>query len=109
MTIVIRPSMPAASTCTSSDSIGFWSAARERQTFVRALKVAVLVGTILTCINQGDFLLSGNFEAIKIWKILMTYCVPFCVSTYSSAAYAVEAAKQKARRATDAVSEDTDG
>jgi hypothetical protein len=49
----------------------------------RALKVAALVGTILMLINQGDLLLAGGLTADIAIKILLTYCVPYCVSTYA--------------------------
>ena len=49
----------------------------------RALKVAALVGTLLVAINQGDQLLAGNLSPELVAKILMTYCVPYGVSTYA--------------------------
>jgi hypothetical protein len=58
--------------------------AARRDVFLRGLKVAGVVGTVLVAINQGDFLLAGNMSADALWKIPMTYCVPYCVSTYSS-------------------------
>ena len=48
----------------------------------RALKVALLVGTILNLINQGDGLLAGT---VNVTKALVTYLVPYCVATYSAA------------------------
>ena len=65
----------------------FWRAAREEATVRRALKVAAIVGTILIAINQGDALLAG--EIPPLWKILLTYCVPYSVSTYSAASFKV--------------------
>jgi len=52
----------------------------------RALRVALLVGTILMVINQGDVLLSGHLTALVASKIALTYAVPFSVSTYSALA-----------------------
>lgn len=51
----------------------------------RALKVSLLVGTILNLINSGDSLLAGHLPP-RPWKIPLTYLVPFAVSYYSSAA-----------------------
>jgi len=51
---------------------------------VRSLKVGTIVGTLLTAINQGDLILSGSLTAAAIWKIPLTYCVPFSVSMYAS-------------------------
>ena len=48
----------------------------------RSLVVALVVGTILNLINQGDALIGGGH--IVIPKLLLTYCVPYCVSTYGA-------------------------
>jgi len=56
-----------------------------RDVVIRGLKVGGVVGTILVAINQGDLLLSGNLPEEAMWKILLTYFVPYCVSTYASA------------------------
>ena len=50
----------------------------------RARKVSLLVGTILVAINQGDMLLAGVFSIELLAKILLTYFVPYAVSTYAS-------------------------
>jgi len=42
----------------------------------------VIVGSILNIINQGDALARSG--AIDWWKLLLTYCVPFCVATYGA-------------------------
>jgi hypothetical protein len=52
----------------------------------RAIVVALVVGTILCIINQGDVLLSGHLTAFVVAKIGLTYVVPFSVSTYSALA-----------------------
>ena len=56
----------------------------QRELVMRSLKVAGIVGTILVAINQGDALLTGDLPAAAIWKIPLTYFVPYCVSTYAS-------------------------
>ncbi|MBI5263493.1 MAG: nitrate/nitrite transporter NrtS [Bradyrhizobium sp.] len=52
---------------------------------VRSTYVALVVGTILNLINQGDAL----FGAMSInWtKIVLTYFVPYAVSTYGAVSY----------------------
>ena len=65
--------------------MGEWlQIAMRRDIVVRSLKVAIIVGSILALINQGDALLQGNVTMAILGKILLTYCVPFCVSTYAS-------------------------
>lgn len=48
----------------------------------RSLIIAAIVGTILNLINQGDVM--GNMSEFELWKCVMTYMVPYCVSTYGA-------------------------
>ena len=50
----------------------------------RAARVSLVVGSILTAINQGNVLLSGYFPLELLWKIPLTFAVPYSVSTYSA-------------------------
>lgn len=59
-------------------------AIRHRPMLRRSLMVAVVVGTILTLLNQGDILFSGSVTGAMFWKVPLTYCVPFCVATYGA-------------------------
>jgi len=43
--------------------------------------IAAVVGTVLTAINQGDTLLAGHWSPALIWKLPLTYAVPFIVAT----------------------------
>jgi hypothetical protein len=52
----------------------------------RAIKVALIVGTILAGINHVDVILTGQVTALVVAKIGLTYLVPFSVSTYSAMA-----------------------
>jgi thiamine transporter ThiT len=51
----------------------------------RALKVALVVGTINGLITQYDAVFSGTFTSTNMFQIALTYVVPFGVSTFSSA------------------------
>lgn len=42
------------------------------------------MGTLLTLINQGSVLLAGQLSLDVLLKILLTYCVPYIVSTYAA-------------------------
>jgi hypothetical protein len=48
----------------------------------KAFFTACVVGSILTTINHGDNILAIDFPLIL--KVLLTYCVPFCVTTWGS-------------------------
>ena len=50
----------------------------------RSLKVSLVVGSILVTINQLDVFLYGHLVLGNYIQILLTYCVPYCVSTYAS-------------------------
>jgi methyl-accepting chemotaxis protein len=47
-----------------------------------AVIISIVVGTILTLINQGE----AFFDDVELnwFKVILTYIVPFCVSLYSS-------------------------
>ena len=48
----------------------------------RSLIVAVIVGTVLNMINQGDAI--AGYSTFNLFKCILTYMVPFCVATYGS-------------------------
>lgn len=50
----------------------------------RAARIALVVGAVLAAINHGDRILSATLDSGGLFKILLTFCVPYCVSTYSS-------------------------
>ncbi len=47
----------------------------------RSALIALIVGTVLTAINQGDVLFTGHVTVALLWKIPLTYAVPFVVAT----------------------------
>ena len=57
----------------------------------RSSIIALIVGTILNLINQGDAMLAGL--PLDITKLLLTYLVPYCVSTYGAVSYRLHAAR----------------
>ena len=59
----------------------------------RALKYALVVGTILTIINHGDAILAGQFSPGRLLKIVLTVMVPYVVSTLSSVGALMETRK----------------
>ena len=61
----------------------------------RSLVVALIVGTVLNLINQGDAMLSGM--PIDLTKLLLTYLVPYFVSTYGAVSYRLHAARLATR------------
>lgn len=62
--------------------------ARDKTTFYRAVKVGLVVGTILALINHYHAIFTGNLDATIVFQIFLTYLVPFGVATYGSAGHA---------------------
>jgi hypothetical protein len=62
-----------------------WSCATAEGVPRRSLVVALVVGTLLNAINQGDVLLAGH--ALNWSKIVLTYLVPYCVATYGAVSF----------------------
>src|SRR2546425_10525457 len=59
-----------------------WAAVR------RSLIIALGVGSTIIALNHGDILLAGAITPRVVVKMLVTPCVPFCVSFYGAyAAY----------------------
>ena len=50
----------------------------------RALRVALIVGVVLFAINQLDVVIRGQVTPVVIAKIVLTFLVPYTVSSYSS-------------------------
>ncbi len=50
----------------------------------QSTKISLVVGTILNIINQGDYIFNMMYENINYFKLVLTYIVPFCVSTYTA-------------------------
>lgn len=52
----------------------------------RALALAAVVGPLLIAINHGDRLFAGEIDGARIFKMSLTFFVPYAVSTWSSVA-----------------------
>lgn len=59
----------------------------------RSVLVALVVGSALNLINQGDAIFAGTMPVV--WKLALTYAVPFVVASYG--AYAAFAAGGRER------------
>ncbi|WED27295.1 nitrate/nitrite transporter NrtS [Vibrio sp. DW001] len=68
--------------------------AKQPSILKRSTKVALIVGTILMFINHGDAIFAGELESARLGKIIITYFVPFLVSTQASVTATLHAMKQ---------------
>lgn len=48
-----------------------------------ALKVSLVVGTVLNVINNGQQFWAHH--TVNLWQVAMNFVVPYCVSSYSAA------------------------
>lgn len=60
-----------------SDALGY---CMQRQHLRRTLVIALVVGTILTAINQLDVILRGDATSAVLLKVAANFLVPFVVS-----------------------------
>jgi hypothetical protein len=63
---------------------GFLALAGTSGVVLSSLKIALVVGSILALINHGPAILGLNLTGRSFLQILLTYMVPYSVSTYSS-------------------------
>jgi len=69
----------------------------DRRVVRRALRTALIVGSVLIAINHGDALLHGTVDGARVLRICLTVLVPYGVSTTSSVA-ALRSVAQKETR-----------
>lgn len=50
-------------------------------TFRTCVRVAIVVGTILTAVNQGSVIVGGDASAVTWLRVSVNYLVPFVVSS----------------------------
>jgi hypothetical protein len=60
----------------------FLKIAIRKRIVIDSIKVMLVVGTVLNAINQGNEIIYGL--QVNWFKVLLTYAVPYLVSTYAS-------------------------
>ena len=63
----------------------YFPMALEKKSLTRALRVALLVGLILNLINNPEIFFNFSETEVNISRVMLTFLVPFLVSSYSSA------------------------
>lgn len=63
---------------------GFLSIAFSRRVVVQAIRIAIIVGTILALINHGEKILGMSLSGRDWFKVIISYLVPYVVSTWSA-------------------------
>jgi hypothetical protein len=79
-----RPAAPASVAADNAGGASGWRGAleycRRREHLRRTLWIALIVGVLLTAINQLDVILRGNATGVTFIKCGMNFVVPFVVS-----------------------------
>ena len=57
-----------------------WRSACRPAVFRRCGVVALVVGTLLSLLNQGDVILAGRFDGVVALRVIGNYVIPFVVS-----------------------------
>jgi hypothetical protein len=55
----------------------------KRKQLKGSLKIALVVGTILSIVNQYEVIIYGELGLKEVIKIIMNFIVPFSVASYS--------------------------
>jgi hypothetical protein len=64
----------------SSFLIDLARSARRAPIARRCLSIALVVGTLLSLVNQGDLLVAGHIGTATVLRILANYVIPFVVA-----------------------------
>lgn len=57
-----------------------WRSACRAPVFRRCGVVALVVGTLLSLLNQGDLIVAGRLDRTAVFRIVGNYVIPFIVS-----------------------------
>jgi hypothetical protein len=69
---------------------GVCGAATSHSVRRRAALMSIIVGTLLGLINHGEAIFQGTISPPDTVRVIVTYIVPYCVSTVSSVLAALE-------------------
>jgi hypothetical protein len=67
-------------------AIGYLQLAKDPAIVKRAFRTSVIVGILLNIINNPEIIFSFTFDKLNLIKVLLTFLVPYLVSTTSSVA-----------------------
>jgi len=68
----------APSWSTAGEGFRLWFA---RATLRKTIRIGLIVGTILSLINQAQVIFAGNATTLTWVRVGLNYLVPFCVSS----------------------------
>lgn len=72
-------------------------ALRNREMMPTAIRVALVVGTILFMINHGSALAEGKMNRNRWFAALLTYIVPYCVNIHGQMSCEIKFSQRKSQ------------
>lgn len=66
----------------------------DRQNISTATRVALIVGTLLFCINHSNATFQGEMTRSRWISALLTYLVPYCVSVHGQTSSRLKSAQK---------------
>lgn len=63
--------------------------------FFDSFKIAIVVGSVLSIINQFDSIMYWDFTHTDVLRIFLNYLVPFCVASISRAMHIKKVERRK--------------
>jgi hypothetical protein len=67
-----------------TNNLSFIQLALSSGVVISAIKVSLVVGSVLAVINHGGAILNLEITLQTSIKIILSYVVPYCVATYSA-------------------------
>jgi hypothetical protein len=62
----------------------FFRTAMQPAVYRTAIRISLLIGTVLALINHSPAIFSLTLSSQNVFQIVLTYLVPYGVSTYSA-------------------------
>lgn len=62
----------------------FFELAFTAKIIIPAIKISLIVGSLLAMINHSTAIVEMEVDMKRLFQIILTYFVPYCVSTYSA-------------------------
>ncbi len=50
----------------------------------RSAAIALVVGFVQVAVNQGDLIIAGDASSALMWKVPLTWLIPFAVATFGA-------------------------
>lgn len=78
--------------------LDLWQFVFHRKIARTAVYTSLVVGTLLTIINQGDIYVAHHVTGLVLLKTVLTYIVPYCVATFGALSVARVRPKDRVRK-----------